>query len=198
MRLLDAAEELILDYGFGGTTVDAVIERAQLTKGAFFHHFDSKADLGRALIERYASLDRELLETTMERAERLGRKPLEQVQIFLGLLEERMEDDQPHPGCLFASYCYQNQLFDAQTLAVGEHSFRLWRERLAQKFREAGKDHPRLAELDPVDLADMLLATLEGGFILSRIYAQPDAIARQLNHYRNYLDLLAEPVASPA
>ena len=56
--ILDAAEALILDHGFGATSVDAVVARAGITKGAFFHHFPSKAELGRALIERFAQADR--------------------------------------------------------------------------------------------------------------------------------------------
>ena len=36
---------MILDHGFGSTTVDAVVGRAGITKGAFFHHFAAKTDL---------------------------------------------------------------------------------------------------------------------------------------------------------
>ena len=60
-RILDCAQALILDHGFGATTVDAVTGRAGITKGAFFHHFPSKSDLGRALAHRYAELDEEHL-----------------------------------------------------------------------------------------------------------------------------------------
>ena len=71
-RILDAAQALILDHGYGSTTVDAVVNRAGITKGAFFHHFGSKADLARALVERYALLDKQHLEQQMERAAKLA------------------------------------------------------------------------------------------------------------------------------
>src|SRR5690606_29250320 len=61
-RLLDAAERLYLERGYGGTSIEAVVEAAGLTKGALFHHFDSKHDLALALIERYATTDRRMLE----------------------------------------------------------------------------------------------------------------------------------------
>ena len=51
-RILDAAQDLILDHGFGATTVDAVVGRAGITQGAFVHHFTSKSDLARGRRER--------------------------------------------------------------------------------------------------------------------------------------------------
>jgi TetR/AcrR family transcriptional repressor of nem operon len=34
-----------------GTTVDAICEKAELTKGSFYHFFDSKEDLALAVLE---------------------------------------------------------------------------------------------------------------------------------------------------
>ena len=56
-RILDAAQRIVLERGFAATSVDAVLEEAPATKGAFFHHFPSKNDLGRALLKRYAAAE---------------------------------------------------------------------------------------------------------------------------------------------
>lgn len=53
-RILEAAERLILEGGVGQLSIDAVLGRAGLSKGAFFHHFESKDALLAALIERLA------------------------------------------------------------------------------------------------------------------------------------------------
>ena len=68
-RILDSAERLIIDRGFAATTVDAILADAGTTKGAFFHHFASKAELARSLVERYAAADIAALEDFMMRAE---------------------------------------------------------------------------------------------------------------------------------
>jgi AcrR family transcriptional regulator len=44
-RLLASALDLFEARGYHGTSVDEVVDRAGLTKGAFYHHFDSKEDL---------------------------------------------------------------------------------------------------------------------------------------------------------
>lgn len=43
--LLKSALELFERKGFAGTSVQSVVDGANLTKGAFYHHFESKEDL---------------------------------------------------------------------------------------------------------------------------------------------------------
>jgi len=54
-RLLDAAERLMLAKGFSATTVDDICETAKLTKGSFFHYFESKDELGEELLEHFCT-----------------------------------------------------------------------------------------------------------------------------------------------
>lgn len=182
---MDAAEELILDRGFAGTSVQEVIRRAGMTKGTFFYHFDTKQDLAHALVERYAEMDRRHLEEGLARAEREEEDPLEQMVAFVRGFEREAEAlTEPYPGCLFASYCYQHGLFDERVLELVDRAVLLWRRRLTAKLREVAERHPPLHDVDLEALADMAWATLEGAFILSRTLDEPRAVARQLALYR--------------
>jgi AcrR family transcriptional regulator len=44
-RLVAAAVKLFARQGFHATSVQAIVEMAQATKGAFYHHFDAKEDV---------------------------------------------------------------------------------------------------------------------------------------------------------
>jgi len=191
--IMDAAQDLILDNGFGGTTVDAVIDRAGVSKGAFFHHFSSKSELGRALVERYAEEDARHMEETLDKAEGLSDDPLRQLLIFVKLFEQEMETlREPYPGCLFASYLGQAELFDDRILEIIRESMLLWRKRVREKLDEIVEEHPPKREIDLDSLADMLMVTFEGAFILSRSLNDAGTVARQLSHYHTYLRLLFE------
>ena len=140
---MDAAQDLILQQGFAATSIDQIIERTGVTKGAFFYHFKSKSELAYALVERYAAVDAEHLERTLDRAERLGRDPLHQVLIFVGLLQEEAgELTEPFAGCLYASYCHEAQLFDEHTFAVVRSGVQRWRERFRGKLQVVIDHHP--------------------------------------------------------
>jgi AcrR family transcriptional regulator len=49
--ILDAAYRLFARQGYGQTSVDGIIAEAGASKGAFYHHFASKEELFRALLE---------------------------------------------------------------------------------------------------------------------------------------------------
>lgn len=188
-KILDATQALVFRHGFAATSIDRVLERTGLTKGAFFYHFKSKAELGEALLERFAEHDRALLESTMQRAEKLSDDPLQQLLIFVGLLKEPLENlSEPPPGCLFASYLYQPQEVTPEAVRIAERTMLAWRTRIAEKFRAIGQ--PPGAPADADDLADHLLAVIEGAFVLAKGVDDAGLPVRQLEHYRRYLQLL--------
>jgi TetR/AcrR family transcriptional repressor of nem operon len=195
--IMDAAQALILETGFAATSVDAVISRAGITKGSFFYHFKTKADLALALVQRDAAHDLAMLEANMTRAEGLSRDPLQQVLICMGLYEEELDKlTAPYPGCLYASFIYEAQLFDENTLAVTRAVFSDWTARIMGKLEEAMKLYrPRLS-VDLKSLAEMSLVQAEGAYILSKVQRDPKAVAAQFRHYRNYLELLFAPADS--
>jgi len=191
-RLLDAALTIINRQGFSATSVDQIIQEVGVTKGAFFHHFKTKHDLARALIERFAAADNEVLHANMARAEKLARDPLQQLLVFAGLMIEVGEhlDATPEPGCLFATYCYESGLFEEHTKGVIDAAIRTWQDCLAEKLRAAAEQHPPAAGVDLDSLADTLTVVFEGAFVLARVQPGRGVFASQLRHYRNYLQLI--------
>ena len=49
--LMDSAAKVIAERGYGGASVDSIVEAAGLSKGTFYWHFESKEELFLALIE---------------------------------------------------------------------------------------------------------------------------------------------------
>lgn len=196
-RILDATEAMVFEHGFAGTSLDSVLARTGLTKGAFFYHFKSKAELGQALLERFAERDIALLQRNLERAEGLSDDPLQQLLIFVGLLKEPLEAlTAPAPGCLFAAYLYQSGEFGPEVMAVAADALGEWRRRLSAKFAAAAVRHPPVRAVDPDALADHLTVTVEGAYVLSKGLNEAGVPARQLALYRRFLEDLFSGEAS--
>jgi TetR/AcrR family transcriptional repressor of nem operon len=190
-RILDSAEAVILDRGYSGMTVDRLIEAAGLTKGAFFYHFRSKDDLAAALIRRFAERDAATWTETWARAERLATDPLDRVLVFIGLFIEMFDGlTTPHPGCLYASYVYEWQTFDPDTRDVVANSFRMWRRELGSKFEQVLEKYPPRRPADAPSLADEFTVVIEGAFVMGKAMGEPELVAAQLSHFRNYVELL--------
>ncbi|MGD2176967.1 MAG: TetR/AcrR family transcriptional regulator [Anaerolineae bacterium] len=68
-NILAAAAAGFAEQGYDGTTVAEICRRADVSKGAFYHHFTSKQDLFLELLERWlAVLDEQLEELRTEEA----------------------------------------------------------------------------------------------------------------------------------
>ena len=197
--LLDAAETLVLERGFAGATVDAIVGEADLSKGAFFHHFSSKSELGRALLERESARELERAERLLERAEEVSGDPLIQVLITIALLEEELARDGQRPeggaaisGSVRASLAAQGP--EGRESARGASAaLERRRELLAERLEAAARRHAVVGEVDARALAEMLEVILEGARLVERTtpeVAAGEAVARQLAGYREYLELL--------
>jgi TetR/AcrR family transcriptional regulator, transcriptional repressor for nem operon len=190
-RILDAASRLVLERGFAATTVDAVLEAASTTKGAFFHHFPSKSALGRALVERYAADDLAHLDAMMSAAEAESDDPAEQLVTFFALFEDAIEElTAEQPGCLYVSFVQERQLVDTETLDVIVDSVLAWRAALVAKLEAAAALHPPRSPVDLTSLADLAFTIFEGGFILARTLEDPSLLRGQVEHLRRYVELL--------
>ena len=51
-EILDAAQRLVYTKGYEQMSIQDILNELQISKGAFYHYFDSKGDLLEALIER--------------------------------------------------------------------------------------------------------------------------------------------------
>lgn len=196
-RILDEAQRLMLDRGFGGTSIDEIIAAAGTTKGGFFHHFASKQQLARALVERYVAEDMALLEDLASRSESLSRDPLQQLLLFVALQEEAADEPgADDPGCLYASFCYERGLVDEGTRKLIADAVRAWRNQTRAKLDEVVALYPPRVPVDLDALADEGLAVFEGSYVLSRALSEPKLLKAQLRHFRTYLELLFAPEPS--
>ena len=190
-RILETAERLVIDNGYAATSVDQVIAEAKTSKGAFFHHFQSKLDLGRALVAGYAAADRAHLDWAL--AETAGiTDPAERLIAFLRLFEDGGDDLMAtQSSCLYVAVLTERQLVDAGTAADIDDAVVAWRTGIVTLLTDAFAARG----LDPIDwdlpaLADHVFVTFEGAFLLCRATSDPGHMRRQLGVLRRLLEAL--------
>src|SRR5438105_4665976 len=100
-KLLDAAQELMLSKGYTATSVDEICSAAGLTKGSFFHHFEGKEHLGRAVAERFASSMQHILESAPFHQEK---EAVDRVFGRVDFLLALVRSPQAPRGCLLGTF----------------------------------------------------------------------------------------------
>jgi len=186
-RVLKAAQQIIQANGFAAATVDEICGAAGLTKGAFFHHFTSKEDLGSAVVEQFWSSLCEALQSAA------ANEPDALKRVF------RMADGiaalskQPplSGGCLLGSFV--QELSESHPALYGQCAgyFSDWAKAVERNLREANKQ--RGVTPDAKELAEEFIALIEGSLILAKAHHRTDVVSRNMKHFKRYLTMLYEP-----
>lgn len=186
-RILDAATQLAFQYGFSGTTIDNILANTNLTKGALFYHFKDKAVLALEMIKHFRNADMAILEMATQQANENSTTPTEKIMTFVQWFIDFFEQqDEPHEGCLYATFIYEPMQVSDEVKEIVADALLMWRQELGKMLRDAGMNAD--AEVD--SLSDMFSVVLEGSFITSKALNDPLLTAKQLKHYKKYLELL--------
>ena len=190
-KLLAAAEALVLDRGFAATSLDDILSATRLTKGAFFHHFASKSELAQAVVERYRRNHARLFERLVAEAEARHDDPLDATMHLLSRFEDFIEAlSKPLAGCVFAAYTHEAGQFDTALRDTIADSLKRWAELYETKLGAILACYEPAIPISAKELAEMIVAIIEGGLILSRSYGDAHLVARQSRQFRNYLMLI--------
>ena len=194
-RILAIAETSVLAKGFAATSIDEIIAEVGLTKSGFFYHFRDKNELAHHMLRRYVESNDRLFDQIFERGRELSDDPLQAFLISLKLLAEIMADfPNGHPGCLIASVCYQDRLFDRTVRELTANSVKAWNGRFRGIIDEIAAVHPPRDPVDLNDIADMISCVVDGGIIMSKALNDPRRLERQILAFRAFIRLLfADP-----
>jgi TetR/AcrR family transcriptional repressor of nem operon len=174
-QILDVAERLAQTRGFNGFSYADIAAELGITKASLHYHFPGKADLGRAIIERYSMEFAAALEgintsgvaapVVLERYVELYARVLRDGRICLC-------------GMLAAEYA---TLPDAMQQAI--RTFFEDNEAWLARLFEAGERAKTLAfQGSPKDAARLLTAALEGAMLLARPYGDPARFSQSAAH----------------
>lgn len=198
-RILATAESLILQKGYVGTSIEDILDKAAITKGGFFYHFNGKGALANALVERYLEQDQKVFDELLERADSLSEDPLQRLLIFLNLFAEMVAGmTSTHPGCLVAAFTYEMQQFDENTRDRMRDGLMDWRAMVARRLTLITERYPARIPVTIDALADMFSSSVEGGIVLARLMDDNQALVDQVHAYRNHLRLVFDPAIEMA
>jgi TetR/AcrR family transcriptional repressor of nem operon len=161
--ILDAAEMLAQTRGYNGFSYADVAVQLGLTKASLHYHFPSKADLGRALLERYHSAFAAGLDAIDQGIDDACRK----LERYVGLYDAVLVSDRMCLCGMFAAeYATLPQQMQAQL-----HVFFDANERWLTNVLEDGRHAGRFAFKErAVERARVLLGALEGAMLIARSY----------------------------
>ena len=138
-------------------------------------------------------------QAALRRGDELNDDPLHGFLVGLRLFAEMVADlPSAHPGCLAASFAYQDQLFNQEIRALNAEGLLAWRHRFRERLDLIAERYPPRIEVDFEALADMAGTLIEGGIVLGRALQDGSILPRQIILYRELIRSTFAPALSAA
>ena len=163
---------MFIEKGFTRSSVDEICRRAGTTKGAFFHHFENKQEVGLLALDRFA----DKIINALDRAP-IERDPLKRILDCVDL--------EPFPTCLLAVLTLELGSDDQVFRNAARSAYERVLDSVEALMTEALATEPN--GHNPRALAELYLATMEGSLILARAKEDRTIIENNIAAFKKYL-----------
>ena len=165
-RLIEAARQLLVSHGFGGTSIRDIAERAGFSQGAFYSNFSGKEDILLELLRRYMEDEAAQLSAVLDRSGDAADAMLAGLELWAAELDRETD---------WAMLSIELQLHAQRSPAFATAFQSVWdthRQALGQLLTRLFHGLGRRLPADPAALAAGFMA-LAHGLALQRLSA-PD------------------------
>jgi TetR/AcrR family transcriptional repressor of nem operon len=185
VRLIDSARYLFWDRGFAGTSMSELLAHAEVNSGSFYHFFDSKEALLRAVLEGYLHLLRPMV---VDPAFARVQEPVDRIFAILAGYRERILGTECRYGCPLGRLALEIDPENAPAHDLIAQNFQGWIEAVRECLESMNDSLPPGTDLDA--LATYVLVVMEGGVMLSRSYRSVEPFDRAIAQLREHFRLL--------
>jgi TetR/AcrR family transcriptional regulator, transcriptional repressor for nem operon len=158
-RIVSAASELIGERGVAETSLDDVIERAGASKSQLYHYFEDRAALLRSVVAH---------NTQIVLGDPAPVDSWKAIRSWFDSLVDLQVEREARGGCPIGSLVPQLAGADERARLMLAASFTRWEAHLRDGLRTMQAQWKLDRRADPDELATAIMATIQGGLLLSQ------------------------------
>jgi len=186
-KILSSAAELFNQQGYAGSSISDIMRVTGLQKGGIYNHFKSKDELALLAFD-YAIAQ---IQKHYRGALRNKRHAIERLQAIIDVFRSFVDNPIIKGGCPLLNTAVESDdthpaLRDRTQIAMNS-----WRNmicRIIQKGIEKGEIR---SDVDADEVATIVIATLEGAVMMSKLYGDSIHLERAINHLNKYIKSLS-------
>jgi AcrR family transcriptional regulator len=182
-RLIHSARYLFWERGFAGTSMAELLAHAEVNSGSFYHFFESKESLLRAVLEEYLVA---LYPQVVDPAFAQTSEPIERIFAILAGYRGRILQTECRYGCPLGRLALEIDPENRPAHNLIAQNFKGWIGAVRSCLEQAEGQLPPGTNIDA--LATYVLAVMEGGVMIGRSYGSVEpfdlAVAQLREHFR--------------
>ncbi|MGI8787653.1 MAG: TetR/AcrR family transcriptional regulator [Pyrinomonadaceae bacterium] len=193
-HILEAAFDEIYRQGFQGVSIDKIVEQTRVTKGAFYHHFPTKNNLG------YAIVDESLREMILDRWIRplaAYKNPVRGILKRFKKLTKDWSDEHLAFGCPLNNLTQEMSAIDPMFREKLQNVMAMWIDETEKYLKKAQTDGQLKKSVNTRQLAEFIVAVQESAFAMTKTMNDRRMLDSLYNSLKDYLESKCEDSLSP-
>jgi AcrR family transcriptional regulator len=188
-HILETAFHEIYQHGFQGVSVDKIVKKTDVTKGAFFHYFPTKNELGYAIVDEFL---REMIFDRWIRPLAAYKNPVQGIlKRFKKLLDE-WSDENLTLGCPLNNLTQEMSAVDPVFQEKLQAVMTLWIDETEKNLKKAQTDGYLKKTVDTRQLAEFIVTAQEGAFGMAKTMRDRKMLNSLYNSLKDYLESKSE------
>lgn len=183
-KILDAARELFNTKGFNATTITDLVNATGMQKGSLYFHFSGKDEIAREVLHAATLKFRVFLDSALS-----GDNPGASLEHFFRSSLEKHLATGFVGGCIFGNTALEMSDSDPEIADKIVTFFEQWINRIALVAENAQTRGQIRKDISSAALANHIVATIEGGIMMSRLKKDERPMRECLDTLRITLDL---------
>lgn len=183
-KILSQAAELFNQQGYAGSSISDIMRVTRLQKGGIYNHFKSKDDLAlQAFDYAIAQISKRYIVEL-----RSKRHAVERLQAIINVFRSHTDNPTIKGGCPLLNTAVESDDAHPALRERAEAAMNSWRDmicRVIQKGIQKGEIRPTV---NADEVATIIIATLEGAVMMSKLYGDAIHIERVINYLNNYIE----------
>lgn len=186
-EILDVAFIEVFTNGFQGVSIDDIVAKTKLTKGAFYHQFSTKLEMGYALVDEV--IKPMIIDRWIKPLNHYD-NPFEGVLKQLKLLIGECEPAQLRLGCPLNNLVQEMSPVDKEFHRRLQLALNLWIDELETQFKRAKKSGFLKPDVNTRHVAHFVVMAHEGFYGLLKGLDDPRAFMALYSSLRSYFNTL--------
>jgi TetR/AcrR family transcriptional regulator, transcriptional repressor for nem operon len=186
-RIVERAAGVFNTKGYFGSSMTDLVREIGLEKGGIYNHFASKEELALEAFDYAVGTMQERFQAALEGKE----EALESLFAIVDVLGGLAEDPPVAGGCPVLNTAVESDDAHTELKDRAREAMNGWLRLIGSIIKEGVRNGELRPGTDARETASVVVATLEGAVMLSRLYDDPAYMNRSVGHLKEHLRSLA-------
>ncbi|MBD2451893.1 TetR/AcrR family transcriptional regulator [Nostoc sp. FACHB-152] len=182
-RIIQQAAELFNQQGYAGSSISDIMRVTGLQKGGIYNHFQSKDELAlQAFDFAIACVSQHTLAAVKSK-----HHAIERLEAIIEVFSTFVNNPPIKGGCPLLNTAVESDDTNPALRDRAQQAMNSWRNLIFQIIEKGITRGEIRSGVDADEIATIIIATLEGAIMMSKLYGDAIHMQRVMNHLKQYI-----------